>query len=72
MLSELDHDAKVSDDKACNFSLTVYDEHGNYDKQIRAVNNFNKLFQKGVGSKQRKKLDEVVAIAKKNKEWKGN
>lgn len=72
MLSELDHDAKVSDDKACNFSLTVYDEHGNYDKQIRVVDDFNKLFQRGIGSKQRKKLDEVIAIAKKNKEWKGN
>ena len=72
MLSELDHDAKVPDDKACSFSLTIYDEHGNYDKQIRTVDNFNKLFQKGVGSKQRKKLDEVVAVAKKNKEWKGN
>lgn len=72
MLSELDHDAKVPEDKACNFSLTVYDEHGNYDKQIRAVDNFNKLFQKSTGSKQRKKLDEVVAVAKKNKEWKGN
>lgn len=72
MVSEIDHDVTVPDDKACNFSLTVFDEHGNYDKQIRAVDNFNKLFQKWVGSKQRKKLDEVVAVAKKNKEWKGN
>lgn len=72
MLSELEHDVKVDEKDACNFSMTIYDEHGNYDRQLKAVGNFDKLYQKNVGVKCNRKLKEAEAIAKKNKEWKGN